>query len=139
MDAILQYFGNDQLAKTLGIELIEFGPGRAKCKMLLEKKHLNGLNKAHGGSLFSLADFTFAVAANSHGTVAVAISTNMSFVKAVDPGVMLYAEAVEETRNPKIATYSVKITDETGDIVALFSGMVYRKKNLISEYVKKAE
>ena len=41
------------------------------------------------GRSFSLADFTFAVACNSHGTVAVALNVSISFVKAVGSGTLV--------------------------------------------------
>lgn len=137
MDPVREYFDGDELAKTLDIELLEFAPGRSKCRMRISQKHLNGMNKTHGGSIFALADFAFAVASNAHGTSAVAINADISFVKGVDEGATLIADAVEQTRNPKIGTYAITITDDEGDIVALFTGMVYRKKNLITEYIKK--
>lgn len=52
---------------------------------------------------------------------------NISFVKAATKGT-LTAEAKETSINPKIATYTVSITDDAGDLVAIFQGMVYRKK-----------
>ncbi len=139
MDPVLQYFAGDELAKTLDIELLEYGPGHAKSRMKISQKHLNGMHNVHGGSIFALADFTFAVAANAHGTVAVAINADISFVKGVVLGATLIAEGVEQTRNPKIGTYSITVTDDAGDIVALFTGMVYRKKNLITEYISAPE
>ena len=51
----------------------------------------------------------------------------MSFVKAATKGTLI-AEAKETSINPKIATYNVNITDDEGDIVAIFQGMGYRKK-----------
>ncbi|MBW1728508.1 MAG: phenylacetic acid degradation protein, partial [Deltaproteobacteria bacterium] len=32
---------------------------------------------------------------------------------------------------PKLATYEVRVTDETDDIIAIFLGTVYRKKDKI--------
>jgi acyl-CoA thioesterase len=57
----------------------------------------------------------------------VAINVNISFVKAATKGT-LTAEAKETSISPKIATYNVNITDDDGDIVAIFQGMGYRKK-----------
>ena len=48
--------------------------------------HLNSIGTVHGGALFTLADFTFALAANSHGIVTVAINANISYLKAVTEG-----------------------------------------------------
>ena len=55
------------------------------------------------------------------------LNSNISFVKAATKGTLI-AEAKETSINPKIATYTVNITDEEGDLVAIFMGMVYRKK-----------
>ena len=43
----------------------------------------------------------------------------------------LYAEAREQAINPKLASYSVLITDDADATVAIFQGMVYRKKGAI--------
>ena len=44
----------------------------------------------------------------------------------------LFAEAQEISLNPKLATYSIKVTNEEGDLFATFEGMVYRKKQPIT-------
>jgi acyl-CoA thioesterase len=98
--------------------------------MKIEPFHLNGAKTVHGGAIFTLADFAFAVASNSHGTLAMGINTSMSFVKAALQGT-LHAEATELSRNAKLASYMVTITDDAGDTVAVFQGMVYRKNDAI--------
>jgi acyl-CoA thioesterase len=98
--------------------------------MKIEPFHLNAARTVHGGAIFTLADFAFAVASNSHGTIAMGINTSISFVKAALTGT-LHAEAQEQSRNAKLASYSVTITDDTGDTVAVFQGMVYRKKEAV--------
>lgn len=62
--------------------------------------------------------------------MAVAINVSISFMKAGTAG-MLYADAREITINPKLGTYTIDITDDAGDLVAVFQGMVYRKKEHI--------
>jgi len=69
-------------------------------------------NVVHGGAIFTLADLAFAAASNSHGTVAVAINASIWFVTAAREGT-LYAEAKEVSRNPKLATYSIQVTDDS--------------------------
>jgi acyl-CoA thioesterase len=130
MQAIWDFFANDRFARHSGIELLEIAAGRAKARMVIRDSHLNGLDLVQGGAIFTLADLAFAAASNSHGTVTVAINANICFVKAATQGV-LYAEAAEVSRNPKLATYSIKVTDDAGEIIALFEGMVYRKKEPI--------
>jgi len=132
MEAIKQFFEkNDKFADYVGIDLLEASEGSAKAKMEIKKHHLNSVNTVHGAAIFTLADFVFAVASNSHGTIAMGINVSISYLKAVKDGV-LYAEAAEVSRNPKLAAYQVQITDAGGDIVATFQGMVYRKKDAIA-------
>jgi len=88
MEAVKNFFKNDRFAEHVGIELLEVSEGRAKAKMEIKEHHLNGIDIAHGGAIFSLAD-------------------------------------------PKLATYEVRVTDETDDIIAIFLGTVYRKKDKI--------
>lgn len=127
MEKARQLLSNDQFAKHSGIELLEVSKGYAKAAMTLHEMHLNGVGTVHGGAIFTLADFVFAAASNSHGTIAVAINVSISYVKAAIKGT-LTAEAQEESINPKLATYRVRVTDDSGDLVASFQGMVYRKK-----------
>jgi acyl-CoA thioesterase len=136
MQAISDFFKNDRFARHSGIELLEIGEGRAKAKMTIQDSHLNGVNLVHGGAIFTLADLVFAAASNSHGTVAVAINASIWFVKAATEGT-LYAEATEVSLNPKLATYSIKVTDEAGELIAIFEGMVYRKKDPIGQPAQK--
>ena len=130
MATIEQFLANDRFAAHAGIRLVEVGPGTAKAAMAVGEQHLNGVGICHGAAIFSLADFAFAAASNSHGTVAVAINANISFVKAVTGGT-LTALAREVSLGSKLATYAIEVTDESGALVASFQGMVYRKKDPI--------
>ena len=132
MENIKEFFKNDNFAAMSGIELLEVSPGYAKAVMNIEEKHLNALKTVQGGALFTLADLAFAAASNAYGNVAVAINANISFVKAAT-GKTLTAEAKETSINSKISTYTVNITDDKGDLVAIFQGMGYRKKISLDE------
>lgn len=127
---IREFIKNDRFARLLGIELIEASEGRAKAKMEINENHLNSVNIAHGGAIFSLADLAFAAASNSHGNIAVAINAVIYYVKAAEKGV-LYADAFEVSRNNKIATYNINITNSYNELIASFHGMVYRKKETL--------
>ena len=128
MDTLKRYMKGDKFADRCNIELLSVSPGQARAKMTLHPHHLNGLGTVMGGAIFTLADFAFAAASNSHGTVAVAINVSISFVKAATTG-SLWAEAREISKNFKIGSYTVEVKDDQGDLVALFQGMVYRKKD----------
>jgi acyl-CoA thioesterase len=131
MEQIQKFFENDRFAAANNIELVEISPGRAKARMEVSKKHLNGVGTVHGGALFTLADFTFALAANSDGRVTVAINATISYLKAVEDGTLI-AEARELSKSNRIASYTVDISDGEGDLVAVFQGMAYRKREKIS-------
>jgi acyl-CoA thioesterase len=127
MENLKRYFKKDNFAANSGIELLEVSPGYAKARMNIEEKHLNALKTVQGGALFTLADLAFAAASNAYDSATVAINANISFVKAATNGILI-AEAKETSINPKITKYTVNITDDKGDIVAIFQGMGYRKK-----------
>jgi len=132
MKNIKKFFENDKFAEYLGIELLEVSEGKAKAKMEIKEHHLNSVKIAHGGAIFALADLVFSVASNSHGTVAVSINVSISYLKAVKTGT-LFATAEEVSCNPKLATYTIHVTDEEDDIIAIFQGMVYRKKEKLED------
>ena len=136
MADIAQFFrDNDRFAQLCGIELAEAAGGNSKARMVVGKHHLNGVGTVHGGALFTLADFAFAAACNSHGTVAVAINCNISYVKAVSAGT-LTADARETSLGGRIATYAIDVTNEKGDLLAIFQGMAYRKKETVADLLK---
>ena len=125
-----QTFEKDVFATSNGIKLVEAKPGYAKSSMEIKPSHYNSVGIVHGGALFTLADFTFAVASNSHGRIALAIDAEISFFKATTNGT-LTAEAKEISLNGKLGTYLVEITNEANEHIAHFKGTVYRKKDKI--------
>ena len=86
MEQVKQRLQNDQFAERCGIELLSISPGRATARMTLQPHHLNGIGTVQGGAIFTLADFAFAAASNSHGTVAVAVNASITFMKAARDG-----------------------------------------------------
>ena len=128
---IMSYFEKDRFAALVGIKLVEVKPGYAKAIMEIEDKHLNAVNIVQGGVIFTLADFTFAAAANSYGQVSLGINANISYFQP-PRGKMLMAEATEISENKKIASYSVDIRGEDKELIARFTGMAYRKNDKIN-------
>ncbi|MCL4489359.1 MAG: hydroxyphenylacetyl-CoA thioesterase PaaI [Chloroflexi bacterium] len=126
---IRRHLENDPFAKSLGIELVEIHEGYAKCAMTVRPEMVNAHGSAHGGALFSLADFAFAVACNSHGRVAVALEVKINYLEAVLPGTRLIAEAKEEALGGRIGLYHLTVTEESGKIVASCHATAYRKKD----------
>ena len=127
-DELQRIFKNDRYAELSNIELLTAAPGNATAKMTLHPHHLNALKTVQGGAIFTLADFTFAVACNSHGTLAVALNVSITFMKAAAAGT-LWAEASEVSKNFKVGSYNVTVKDDAGDLVAQFQGLAYCKKD----------
>ncbi len=123
-------FANDRYACLTGVEIIETGTGYCKARLNIEDRHMNAANVVQGGAIFTLADLAFAVASNSHGQLALAINVNISFLKAATAGA-LYAVATEVTEPGRLGAYDVLVTDNNGEIIARFNGMVYRKNQQI--------
>jgi acyl-CoA thioesterase len=128
MEDIKRCLKNDRFAALANVELLTVSPGQATAKMVLHPHHLNGLKTIQGGAIFTLADFAFAAACNSHGTMAVALNVSITFMKAATTGT-LWAEAREVSKNFKVGSYVVEVKDDQGDLVATFQGLAYRKKD----------
>ena len=121
------FIEKDFFSQHVGIELIEMTEGSAKARLKIQKHHLNGAGFTQGGVVFTLADLVFAAASNAYGPLAVAINASISFVKASTEGAVLTAEAKEVSRNHILASYTIHVTDEQQEMVAIFQGMVYIK------------
>jgi acyl-CoA thioesterase len=132
MDVVQKFVNNDRLAKHLGVEMLEYARGTAKARMEIHDHHLNSAGTLHGGAIFALADAVLSAAANSYGTLAMAINVSISYFHAVSSGAVI-AEAEEISLGPKLATYLVHVRDDNGNTVALFQGTVYRKKESLPE------
>lgn len=120
-------YERDAFSQWLGIELLEVREGYAKVSMTVRPEMTNGFQIAHGGITYSLADSCLAFASNSHGRHAVSIETSISHTKAVLPGDFLMAESQLENLSGKLGIYTVKVTNQKNEMVALFKGTVYRK------------
>lgn len=123
---LAEFFQGDRFARETGIRALEVRPGFARAAMTIEPRHMNSVGIMQGGALFTLADFAFAMASNSHGVVAVACQADITWFKAMQSGA-LTATAEEISRTRKLSTCVVRITDEQGDLVALFKGVAYIK------------
>jgi acyl-CoA thioesterase len=127
MKAIENIVYKDSFAKHLGIKILSIGDGTATAEMIITKDHLNGAGTTHGGAIFSLGDTVFGAASNSREGLAMAINVSISFFKAITEG-KLTGVAEEISLHKKLATYIVRIFDDSSKIIALFQGTVYRKE-----------
>ncbi len=121
-----EIFQKDAFARLCGVELLDAGEGKARGRLVIRPEHLNAVGILHGAAVFTLADAVFAAASNSRDHVAVAININISYLKAVQEGV-IYAQAEERNPEGRIGSYLITVSDEQGQTIAVFEGLVYRK------------
>lgn len=120
----------DRFIKYVGIIIEKVEPGYALGKLEIKDYHLNGADVIQGGAIFTLADFTFAAAANAHGRVTLGLNANISFYKA-SRGKVLYAEAKEVSATKRTASYVVEVFNEDRELIALLTATGYRKDEAI--------
>jgi acyl-CoA thioesterase len=121
-----EFFKNDRFAAASGIELIEIREGYGKAKMEVTTRHLNAGNTTQGGAIFTLADLALAAASNSHGTLALSITSGITFLHGSGSGDTLYAEASERHCGKHTGHYQVDVTNQNGTLIATFEASVYR-------------
>lgn len=129
-EIVSKMFENDEFSQWLGIKINHVSLGSCQIEMTVREDMTNGFKIAHGGISYSLADSAFAFASNSRGLHAVSIETSISHVKAIHVGDILKAHATELNLSSKLGVYSIEVTNQDNDSVALFKGTVYRKKTI---------
>lgn len=123
-----EYFAKDAFSTELmGIEIDDVQEGYARCSLPLSQKHLNSEGDVMGGVLFTLADFSFAVAANLNQPLTVSLSCQITFLSP-PRGAKLIAEARCVRSGHSTCYYSVEVRDDTGTIVTVVgvSGFIKR-------------
>ena len=110
----------------MGAEIDWVKDGCAGCSMTIADGHKNAGGSVQGGAIFTLADFAFAVAANSLGKMTVSASNSISFISA-SKGTRLIAEATRLSDSRRLCFYNVKVTDDTGALIADMSVTGYIK------------
>lgn len=116
----------DQFSQWLGITVLDIKEGYSKIQMTVRTEMVNGFGIAHGGIAFSLADSAFAFACNNRNNLSVALDTSINFIKAVNAGDTLTAEAKEIHNGRSTGLYLITITNQKEEIVAHFKGTCFR-------------
>jgi acyl-CoA thioesterase len=111
----------DDASKSLGMAIVEIGPGRATLTMTVQAHMVNGQRIAHGGFIFTLADSAFAFACNTHNERVVAAQGSITFIRPGKLGDRLVAAAREISRNGRSGIYDVQVT-ANGVVIAEFRG-----------------
>lgn len=126
-EAICRQVENEPFAQKFGLKLVALAEGYSRVEMVFTPDMENIFGMAHGGALFALIDEAFETASNSHGTMAVALNMNITYISSPALGSRLTAEAKEINRTNKTANYDIKAYDEKNQLVASCQALVYRK------------
>ena len=85
LEYLREFFKDDIFAtKMLGAKIEEARDDYAKCSFKIDSNHMNAKGIVMGGAIFTLADFTFAVATNQHeeyNTLSIKLLNFISFSK----------------------------------------------------------
>ncbi len=126
-EAIFRQVKKEPFAQKFGLKLVDLDEGYSKVEMDFTPDLENIHGMAHGGALFALIDEAFETASNSHGTIAVALNMNITYLSSPAPGSRLIAEAREFNRTQKTAVYDIKVFDDRNTPIASCQALVYRK------------
>lgn len=120
-----EFFGEDYYAtKVMGIEIEEVGDHYARCSLELTRNHKNAYGGVMGGAIFTLADYTFAVASNFRQPQTVSVTSQINFIGRAK-GSRLIAESRLIKDGRTTCLYGIDVADELGTKVAFvtISGM----------------
>lgn len=109
IQAIFRQVEKEPFAQIFGLKLIDLDEGYSKVEMTFTPDMENIFGLAYGGALFALIDEAFETASNSHGTMAVAVNLNITYVASPEPASKLTAAAKEFSCTRKTANYDIKV------------------------------
>ncbi len=125
--AIREAVGREPFARQFGIELAFLDDGRSRVEMVYDPARQDNIyGRAHGGALFGLIDEAFETAAQTDGTIAVAMNVNVTYIASPEPGSRLSAEAREASRTKRTATYDIRLADDRGRLIAVCQALAFR-------------
>lgn len=126
-DGIFRATETEPLAVLFGIRLVELDDGFSVVEMDCRPERTDNLfGRPHGGAIYALIDEAFETAAQSDGTVAVALNVNVSYITSPDPRSRLRAEARRVSRTRKTAGYEIRVVDAANKLVATCQALAYR-------------
>ena len=125
-EALFKAVEGETFSNALKMKLTALDLGYSTVEMTYDPALMNNIYQmAHGGVIFSLMDEAFQLAAQSHGTIAVALSVSVTYVNSPEAGARLCAEAREISRSKRTANYDIKVTDQDGRLIAVCQALAF--------------
>lgn len=112
----------DRTSRLLGIDVEVTSLGEASATMQVREDMVNGFDVCHGGMVYTLADTAFAFASNSYNRKTLTASGKIHYLRSAMLGDRLHAVATEDYHGHKRGFYTVKVTNQDDEVVALFRG-----------------
>ena len=126
-EAIFQAVLREPLAQLFAMRLLHLELGHSVVEMNYEPSRMDNIYaRAHGGAVYALIDEAFETAGQTDGTIAVALNVNVTYVASPDPDTRLRAEARRVSQTKKTACYDIRVTDDTGKMLAVCQAVAYR-------------
>lgn len=129
LEASQKYFAADNFVAKCGIRIVECREGYAKCEVDINDSLINGANTVQGGVLFTIADFTGAVAAFSLGRVALTINADISYFKSCNSGTIT-AEATVISASNQLCTCNVDVHNNGTRLASAKVGLFRTKQEI---------
>lgn len=127
LSEVRRMFGNDRFATEMcGCEVLEASVGHAVCAFNIEPTHLNAQGNVMGGAIFTLADFSLAIACNIGQEPTVSICNNIEFMSATR-GSRLIATCDANKSGRSVGFYTADVRDELGTLVARMTATCFRR------------
>ena len=118
LDEVKKFFEKDAYAtQTTGIEILEAADGKSKIQLKVDGRHKNALGYVMGAVYFAMADFAFAVAANSdpaNESYAVTLSSTINMVSSAKSD-LLFAEAIPIKDGRETCFYQAEVYEIMND------------------------
>ena len=119
---------NDAATKSLGMDVLAIGPGRATVTMTVRADMLNGHAICHGGFISALADSAFAFACNSYDELTVASGFAIDFLAPARKDDLLTARCIEVSKAGRTGVYDTDVLNQREERIAIFRGRSYTLK-----------
>lgn len=114
-----KYFNGDKYAtETTGITIDEVGENYSKCSFLPDERHKAANGHVMGGAIFTLADFSFAVASNTPERLTYTVTSSINYV-GQPKGRKLIAECKCLKAGRNTSVFEITVTDELENLVAV--------------------
>ena len=124
LNNVKKFFSKDNFAKSAGIKIESVTEEYVECSMKIKDIHRNSVKGVHGGAIYTLADFTFAIQCNLDNLCGcdvgntLAQSCNISYLKSTK-GDCLIAKSKCLKKGRNMSVYQVDITDDLGQEIAI--------------------